>query len=131
MTASSGLDDSIRRAWATNALATELLVERIPEEIWSAAVPGYPRKTVRVVAAHIHNARSRWIKTLGVPHGIARPPLVDPRRVSRAGLVRALKGSRRGMSALLDLALERGGSIPPTKAYVWRNLPLDAGHVLS
>ncbi len=131
MTAPSGLDDSIRRAWRTNARATELLVERIPESLWGAAIPAYPRKTVQVLAAHIHNARSRWIKTLGVPHGIARPPLVDQRRVSRAGLVRALRRSERAMTELLELALERGGAIPPTKAYVWRNLPLDVGHVLA
>ena len=131
MTAPSGLDDSIRRAWSTNARATELLVGGIPESLWNAAVPGYPRKTVRILAAHIHNARSRWIQTLGVPHGIARPPLVDQRRVKRAALVKALKKSGRAMADLLDLALERGGAIPPTRAYAWRNLPLDAGHVLS
>ncbi len=131
MTAPSGLDDSIRRAWATNARATEFLVERIPESVWSAAIPGYPRKSIQVLAAHLHNARSRWIKTLGVPHGIARPPLVDQRLVSRAALVRALRRSERAMAELLDLALERGGAIPPTKAYVWRNLPLDVGHVLA
>jgi hypothetical protein len=32
---------------------------------------------------------------------------------------------------LLALALERAAQIPPTPAYVWRNLPLDVGHVLT
>jgi uncharacterized damage-inducible protein DinB len=29
------------------------------------------------------------------------------------------------------LGLEPGGQVPPTPAYVWRNLPLDVGHVLT
>jgi uncharacterized damage-inducible protein DinB len=29
------------------------------------------------------------------------------------------------------LGIEQGGKIPLSKAYVWRNLPLDVGHVLT
>ena len=35
------------------------------------------------------------------------------------------------MAALLQLGCSRGGRIPPSKRYVWRNLPLDVGHVLA
>ena len=35
------------------------------------------------------------------------------------------------MSSLLVFGLDHGGRIPPTKRYVWRNLPLDVGHVLA
>jgi len=31
----------------------------------------------------------------------------------------------------LQLGCRQGGRIPPSKLYVWRNLPLDVGHVLS
>ena len=34
------------------------------------------------------------------------------------------------MAGLLQLGFEHGGTIPPTRAYVWRNLSLDVGHVL-
>lgn len=51
--------------------------------------------------------------------------------MSRAQLMRALKVSGRGMAGLLEFGLERGGQIPPTPTYVWRNLPLDVGHVLA
>ena len=50
---------------------------------------------------------------------------------SRRQLIAALKRSSRGMEALLRLAIRSGGKVPATPAYVWRNLPLDAGHVLS
>ena len=34
------------------------------------------------------------------------------------------------MEQLLQLGFENGGQVPPSKGYVWRNLPLDVGHVL-
>ncbi len=127
----SSLGDGILRAWSTNDRVTTFLVERLPAEVWNAAIPGMPRRSVGMLAGHIHNARCMWIKTLGRPHGIAVPAAVDRRRVTRAGLVRALKRSGRGIASLLNLGLEREGLIPPTAAYVWRNLPLDVAHVLS
>jgi uncharacterized damage-inducible protein DinB len=84
-----------------------------------------------MLAGHIHNSRCMWLKTLGRPHGIAVPPSVDRRRVTRSRLIRALKESGRGIGRLLSFGIERGGQIPPTRAYAWRNLPLDVGHVLS
>jgi uncharacterized damage-inducible protein DinB len=131
MPRSSPLSGSILNAWSTNDRVTIFLVERLPAELWDGAIPGSPRRTVRMVAAHIHNARCTWIKTLGQPHGIAVPPLVDRHRVTSDLLVRALKRSGRGIASLLTLGLERDGEIPATAAYSWRNLPLDVGHVLT
>lgn len=34
----------------------------------------------------------------------------------------------RGIAALLVLGCRQGGRIPPSRRYVWRNLPLDVGH---
>src|SRR5262249_40215313 len=84
-----------------------------------------------MVAAHIHNARCMWIKTLGLPHGIVVPPAVDRHQVSRSELTRALKRRCRGIASLLLLGLEHDGQIPATAAYAWRNLPLDVGYVLA
>jgi len=117
--------------WETTNRVTIFLIERLPAKLWSSAVPGIPRKTVQMIAGHIHNARRGWIRTLGEPLGVKVPAAVDRRRVSQKALVRALERSSRAMVRLLQLACDRGGSIPPTKRYVWRNLPLDVGHVLS
>jgi uncharacterized damage-inducible protein DinB len=127
----SPLSDSLLQAWSTNNRITIFLVEHLPAALLEAGVPGAPRRTVRMIAGHIHNARRMWIKTLGRPHGIAVPASVDRHRVSRSQLVRALKRSGRGIASLLALGLERDGQIPATAAYVWRNLPLDVGHVLT
>ncbi len=122
---------SILSAWSTNNRITVFLVEQLPLALWGAAIPGAPRRTIRMLAGHIHNARCMWIKTLGRPHGIPVPGAVNRHRVSRPELTRALKGSGRGIASLLALGLERDGQIPPTAAYAWRNLPLDVGHVLA
>ena len=128
---SRSLDESILAAWRTNARATIFLVERLPLSIWGAAIPGAPRRTVRSVAAHLHNARARWIRTLGREHGVHSPALVNRRTVSRRQLLSALGASGKGIEDLLALGLAAGGEVPPSRGYVWRNLPLDVGHVLA
>jgi len=125
------LGPTLLAAWRTNCRVTSYLIEHLPATLWGAPVPGVPRRTIRTIAAHLHNSRSRWLRTLGKEHGIAVPPLVDLHRVTRRGLLSALKGSSRGMEELLELGLAAGGQVPPSRAYVWRNLPLDVGHVLS
>src|SRR5207244_8414837 len=72
-----------------------------------------------------------WIKTLGREHGVSAPPAVDRLSVSRRHLATALDRSSRGIEALLELGFARDGVLPPSKGYVWRNLPLDVGHVLT
>jgi uncharacterized damage-inducible protein DinB len=125
------LSETILAAWRTNQRVTALLVRHIPAAVWAAPVPGVPRKTVGMLAGHIHNSRCMWLKTLGRPHGIPVPAAVDRRKVSRSRLIAALDRSARGIEALLRLGLRHGGEVPATPAYVWRNLPLDVGHVLS
>jgi len=124
------LRDSILDAWKTNNRVTIFLIENLPVEVLEAAVPGIPRRTVRMIAGHIHNARCGWIKTLGKPHGIAVPQNVNRHKVQPKELISALERSGKCMSDLLEFGCDHGGTIPPTPAYVWRNLPLDVGHVL-
>ena len=118
-------------SWRTNSRVTTYLIERLPAAIWEAPIPGAPRRTMRALAAHIHNARCTWLKILGREHGIAVPAAVDRRTVTRRELLAALQGSGEGIAALLELGLAAGGRVPMSKAYVWRNLPLDVAHVLT
>ena len=115
-------------AWRTNHRATAYLVEHLPPSLWSSRVPGIPRSTVGMIAAHIHNSRCRWIKSLGAPHGIKVPRLVDLRRVRAAELVKALERSSEGMIALIELGLANGGRVPRA---TWQNFPTDMEHFLS
>jgi uncharacterized damage-inducible protein DinB len=125
------LSETILAAWRTNHRVTVFLVSHVPAAAWEAPVPGASRKTICMLAGHLHNARCMWLKTLGRPHGIPVPAAVDRRRVSRRELVAALNRSSRGIEALLRLGCRRGGKVPASPSYVWRNLPLDVGHVLT
>jgi len=118
-------------AWRTNNRITGELIRSLPAPLWDVAVRGVPRRTVRAIAAHLHNARCMWIKTLGREHGIVAPARVDHRHVSSRQLAAALKRSAAGIEALLRLGLASGGQVPPSKGYVWRNLSLDVAHVLT
>ena len=122
---------SILAAWRTSNRITIEFVEQLPPELMSAVVPGIQTRPIRAIAAHLHNSRCWWIKMLGAEHGIAVPLRVDHRTVNRRQLVAALKRSGMGIEAVLQFAIAAGGTLPRTKAYVWRNLPLDVGHIMS
>jgi len=125
------LEAIILPAWETNARVTRLFLASLPAAIWDHPIPGAPRRTPRMIAGHIHNARCMWVRTLGKPHGISVPTLVDRRSVKKADLARALGRSTVAIEELLRLGCARGGQVPPTPAYRWRNLALDVGHVLT
>ncbi len=131
MSGSPGGEDPALAAWATSCRVTELLVASIPAALWRATIPGIPTRSVRSIAAHLHNARCMWVKTLGAERGIPVPARVNHRTVTPRQLVAALKRSSRGIAALLELGTNHGGHVPPTRAYVWRNLALDVEHVLT
>lgn len=125
------LRDTLLATWRTNNRVTVFLVEHLPHELWGATVPGAPRRTVQMIAGHIHNARCTWIKTLGNDHGIAVARAVNRHKVEPKELIQALGQSSQGIVSLLTLGFDRGGTIPVSSSYTWRNLPLDVGHVLT
>jgi len=115
-------------AWRTNNRATTYLIEKIPPAIWSRQVPGISRLTVGMIAAHIHNCRCSWIRSIGARHGIKVPRPVDSRRVRPKELVRELSHSSKGMIDLIELGIARGGRVPRA---TWQNFPTDLEHFLS
>ncbi len=119
---------SLIAAWRTNNRVTTYLVENLPPALWSEVVPGSPRQTLRMIAAHIHNARCSWIRSLGAKHGVPTPSRVDRRRVRTSELVRALARSSTGIVKLIELGAARGGAVPRA---TWQNFPTDLVHFLS
>ena len=122
-------DDALLTVWRTSNRVTAEFIASLPASLWNAAVPEMPRRTIRAIGAHLHNARCMWIKTLGAEHGIATPVRVDQRRATPKQVAAALKRSSRGIEALIRLGLENAGRVPPSKGYTWRNLSLDVAHV--
>ena len=115
-------------AWRTNNRVTTYLIENLPAQLWSKAIPGVPRRTVGMIAAHIHNGRCMWIKMLGAKHGIVPPRRVDMRRVRAPELLRALSRSSKGIIRLLELGIAQGGMVPRA---AWQNFPNDVVHFLN
>jgi len=106
-----GQYDGVRATWQTSSRVTAFLIESLPDEVWRAAIPGAPRRTVQMIAGHLHNARCMWVKMLGRRHGLAAPRRVDRRRVSRPQLLAALPRSARAIDALLEAGLANGGHL--------------------
>ena len=115
-------------AWHTSHRVTVYLIENLPPELWSMNVPGSPRRTIRSLAAHIHNTRCMWIKMIGAGHGVAVPRTVDARSVKPSELTRALERSSKGIVEIIRLGAKRGGTIP---AAAWQNFPTDLVHFLN
>ena len=109
---------------------TLFLFENLPSELWPMTVPGTSRRTVRMIAGHLHNARCMWIKMLGRGHGIRAPKSVSRHTVTRRELLPALRRSSDGIVELLELGINQGGRIPAS-GVAWLNLPVDVVHVLS
>ena len=129
---SPGLDlaDAVAAAWKTNNRVTVFLIENLPAELWPMVVPGMPRRTVRMIAGHLHNARCMWIKMLGRRYGIRVPKRVNRHAVTRRELLPALERSSHGILELLELGISQGGRIPAS-GVAWLNLPLDVVHFLA
>jgi uncharacterized damage-inducible protein DinB len=125
------LRESILDAWRTNNRVTMELIEGLPRELWLAPIPGVSRRTVQAIASHLHNSRCSWVRTLGQEHGIPTPTRIDAHRATPRQVVAALRRSSGGMEALIALGFAHDGVVPPSKGYVWRNLALDVGHVLT
>jgi len=123
-----GPGQAIIAAWRTNNRATTYLVEQLPSAVWSRQVPGISRLTVGMIAAHIHNSRCSWIKSIGARHGVKVPRPVDLRRVQPKALVLALSRSSEGMIGLIELGVAHGGRVPRA---TWQNFPTDLEHFLS
>jgi len=115
-------------AWHTSHRVTVFLIENLPPELWSRSLPGSPRRTVRTVAAHIHNVRCMWIKMLGARPRIPAPRTLDGRLVRPPQLLRGLSRSSEGITRLIRLGVARGGVVPRA---AWQSFPTDLPHFLS
>jgi uncharacterized damage-inducible protein DinB len=122
------LESQLINAWRTNNRVTIFLIKNLPKQLWPSTIPGSPRRTVRSLAAHIHNTRCMWVKMIGKRHGVQVPERVDGRAVSQSQLARALERSSRGIEVLIQLGAERGGNVPSAE---WQNFPTDLVHFLN
>jgi uncharacterized damage-inducible protein DinB len=116
-------------AWETSNRVTEFLFENLPSELWNEQVPGAPNRTIRMIAGHIHNARSMWLKMIGGQYGIKPPSSLDRRRVTRKVLLLALKRSNKNMVEFIKEAVSKADAVK--MKIPWSNIPPDITHVIT
>ena len=121
--------NNLLSTWRTNSRVTEFFFENLPGELWNKQIPGAPRRTIRMIAGHIHNARCMWIKMIGKQYAIKIPKSVDRRHVSRRALLQALKRSSQGIVELLNAGLDHRGVL--NMSVPWANIPSDAVHFMA
>ena len=126
---SKSLGDRLIECWNTNNRVTESFFKNLPDELWEMKLPGIPRRTIRMLAGHTHNARCMWIKMIGRRYRITAPRSVDRRRVTRRELLRALRQSSEGMVRLLNAGLNNGGILEIKVP--WSNIPSDVVHFMT
>jgi len=104
--------DAILATWQTSSRVTAFLIENLSEEVWRAAIPGAPRRTVQMIGGHLHNCRCMWVKMLGKKQGLKVPRSVDRHRVTQRQLLPALGRSAAAVSRLLEFGIANGGRLP-------------------
>ncbi|MDZ7291376.1 MAG: DinB family protein [candidate division KSB1 bacterium] len=120
---------AILNAWKTTNRTTVFLIENIPAELWHVKIPGLPRRTIGMIACHLHNSRCSWIKQIGKGQAIKMPVRVDHHRVRQNEVIRALNHSSEAMLKLLDATMDNNGKLPTTPG--WLNFPNDVAHFLA
>ncbi|HTY37804.1 MAG TPA: DinB family protein [Bacteroidota bacterium] len=121
--------DYVVTVWRTSSRVTEFFIENLPSDLWEQRIPGMPRKTVRMLAGHIHNARCMWVKMIGRNYGIKPPGSVDRLHVTRRGVLAALRQSDRAIAALLAIGARHRGNLKIIGP--WMNVPSDAPHFMA
>jgi uncharacterized damage-inducible protein DinB len=106
------LTDEVLRCWKINHEVDIILLRALPAAVWPMKIPGYQHKTVRMMGAHLHNARCGWINTLGRKWKIVAPPMVDNKEVTLKALIAALNGSAETMIELLATGLDNNNRLP-------------------
>lgn len=119
--------DALLDAWRINDRATAFLVESIPPELWGAALSRSPRRTVRGIAAHLHNSRCMWMKGLGGRAYLAVPAPVNRLTASPRAVSAALRRSGAQILRMLEAGLRNGGELPHVPSrFVWGAWPRNA-----
>src|SRR5215471_16054958 len=83
------LAEALLRAFDINDRINQYLIsEGLSDEAWAAEPPS--GRSIRAIAAHIHNVRGMWLKATQAP---AVPEKLDRDRCTRAQAMKALQAS--------------------------------------
>src|SRR5215472_3038872 len=111
--------DALLEAYATNNRITLYLIENLDEGAWHADPPGGKGRTIGAVAAHIHNVRGRWWKSLSPGRSLDQ-------RLSRRCLSRTRRSGRywRRRWREMDESRVSSPTLPVSSAISSRMMPI-------
>lgn len=122
--------DSLLAAFAINQRIDEYLIHAVPDAGWDAAPPGGKGRTIRSMAAHIHNVRLMWLKAINGSTGL--PAKLEGESCTKAEATLALQESWRALEAVLRTALSGDGRVkgfkPDAAGFLAYLLAHDAHH---
>ena len=102
------LPDALMTAFATNNRINLYLIEHLPEPAWRAVPPGGNGRTIAAMAAHIHNVRLMWLKSVSYA---SAPSKLNPESVTRPQAAAALSESGEAIDAVLRSGFGGDGRI--------------------
>lgn len=123
------LTDALLDTWKITHQVSVYLIRQIPADLWDKGIPGYKRKTIAMLAIHLHHTRCNWIRSIGRERFSKSLTRLEPRHATRKDVVQALKQSQEAMLELLHHCLDHGGQLPSRPA--WLNFPADVVHLLA
>jgi uncharacterized damage-inducible protein DinB len=123
------LTEAVLSCWKTSSEISLYLVKTIDTRLWNQQIPGYLRKTIGMLAAHLHNARCGWIRAIGKEKSGKSPARLILRQATKKDTLTALRKSSAAMHDLLEACLANGGRLPNRP--VWLNFPNDVMHLLA
>lgn len=121
------MNDRALDAWLINERVTRIVIAGVSPQVWGTPVPGIPRKTIRNIAAHLHNSRCMWMKSLAVGSGIPIPERVDPKDVGIDQAVASLAESGTATLKMIAAGINNGGRFPGVSGkFIFGAMPVDA-----
>lgn len=99
-------------AFATNNRINIYLIRNIPDEAWRAVPPGGKGRDIGSMAAHIHNVRLMWLKSVQSPdNATPLPQKLDSETVTKEQTVSALEESCAALEESIRGALRTDGRV--------------------
>jgi uncharacterized damage-inducible protein DinB len=90
--------EAVLRAFATHERINQYLIQHLTDDAWEAKPPDGKGRTIRAIAAHMHNVRLMWLKM--IRKGADLPAQLDKGACTRA---EALKAFDESYTALEDV----------------------------
>jgi uncharacterized damage-inducible protein DinB len=108
---------ALLKTFAINEKANQLLLSQVAEAAWRADPPTGEGRSIRSIAAHMHQVRLMWLKAADKTG--KHPTKLDPDKATRAQVQTSLKASAAAIHALLETALGTpDGRVPNFKPNV-------------